>query len=63
MELGVEVPECSIIELLVIVSDNGMEKPKLADDGFSKEIFYLDFDNIHQWFYLEPFGEVVDGDD
>lgn len=60
MELGVKFLECSIVELSIIASDNGVGKSKLIDDGFQKETFDLALSNAHQGFCLHPFGKIVD---
>lgn len=48
MELGTKFLESLVIELLAIVSDNGMGEFKLVDDRFLEEAFDLTFDNVHQ---------------
>lgn len=62
VELSAEVPECSIIELLIIVSNNGIGNPESINNGFLEEFFYLVLGNVHQGFYLHLFSEVVNGD-
>lgn len=62
VELGEELFECPIVKLLIIISDNGVEKSKLADDGFPKETFDLAPYNISQGFCLYPISKIVNGD-
>ena len=57
-QLIVEVSERIVVELLAIVRDKGPRDPKLAD--LPDEVTNILFCDGCQWFYLHPFGEVVD---
>ena len=55
----VEIPECIIVELISIVRDEDLRDSEVANDTFLEEASDIFLHDSGQWFYLDPFDEVV----
>ena len=49
-----------VVKLLSIVRDEDPKDSKAANDTFPDEVSDIFLRDNGQWFYLDPFGEVVD---
>ena len=58
-ELGTEIPELRIVELLPIIRHQGSWDAKPANSGMPNEVAYLLFCDSGQRFGLDPFGEII----
>lgn len=61
VEFDTKVLEHLVVELSIIVSDNGIEKSKSINNRLLKEVLDLTLDDMYQGFCFYPFGKVVDG--
>ena len=59
LELGTEIPDLRIVELLPIIRHQGSLDAKLANYGTPDEVAYLLFCDSSQRFGLGPFGEII----
>ena len=55
-----KISECVIVELLSIVRDENPGDLEAANDTFPDEASDIFLRDSGQWFFLDPFGEVVD---
>ena len=55
-----KIPECFIVKLLSIVKDKDPRDSKTANDTFPDEVSDIFLRDSGQWFYIDPFDEVVD---
>ena len=56
----VEILECIIVKLLSIIKNEDPRDSKAANDAFPDKAQDILLRDSGQWFYLNPFGEVVD---
>jgi len=58
-QLLAKISECVIVELLSIIKDDDLGDSKAANDALPDEVSDIFLCDSSQWFYLDPFGEVV----
>ena len=58
-ELGIEIPELRIVELLPIIRYQSSRDTKPANYGTPNEVAYLLLCDSSQRFDLGPFGEII----
>ena len=58
-ELGIEIPELRIVELLPIIRYQGSRNTKPVNYGTLNEVAYLLFCDSSQRFGFGPFGEII----
>ena len=59
-QLLAKISKCIIVELLSIVRDDDPGNSEVANDASLLEASDIFLYNSGQWFYLDPFGKVVD---
>lgn len=63
VELGTEIFESLVVELLAIVSDDGMRESISTNYQLSEETPDLALGDVHEGLCLHSFSKVVDSDD
>ena len=59
-QLLAKVLEHIVVELLAIVRDKDLRDSEMANDALPNEALNISLCDSGQWFYFNPFGEVVD---
>ena len=55
-----KILKCVIIEFLSIIRDENLRDFEVVNDAFPDEALDILLRDSGQWFFLNPFGEVVD---